>query len=141
MKKILWIPSIIIALFILSGCAGNKKAVMWTSPDFNVYQFQVYTILPFEDRNAEKYKADYPDAADVVKDAFETAFLKTRNRIVERRRLQAIISETKFAQTGLTEEQGIEIGKMLNTDIVIFGTVKSFYKGNILGSYTTVVFR
>jgi curli biogenesis system outer membrane secretion channel CsgG len=113
---------------------------MWISPDFNLYQSKVYTILPFEDRNAEKYKADYSDAADVVRDAFETAFLKTKNRIVERKKLQSLISEKKFALTGLTQEQGIEIGKMLNTDIVVFGTIKSYYKGSILGSYTTVGF-
>ena len=140
MKKILRIQVFVIILSVLSGCAGNKNAIMWTSPDFNIHQPQVYTILPFEDRNAEKYKADYPDAADIVRDAFETAFLKTRNRIVERRKLQSLLSEKKLALTGLTEEQGIEIGKMLNTDIVVFGTVKSFYKGSILGSYTTVGF-
>lgn len=140
MKQILKIPFLVITLFILSDCAGHRKAIMWTSPDFNVYQSKVYAILPFEDRNSTKYKANYPDAADVVRDAFETAFLKTGHPVVERRKFQSIISEMEFSMSGLTEEQGIEVGKMLNADIIVFGIVKSFYKGSFIGSYTTVGF-
>ena len=103
-------------------------------------QYKVYAILPFEDRNSAKYKAEYPDAAEVVRDAFETAFLQTEHRVVERRKLQSMLTELKLSMSGLTDEQGIKVGKMLNADIIIFGTVKSYYKGSLLGAYTTVGF-
>lgn len=130
----------IIILFLLTHCAANKNATVWTSPDFHMKQSKVYAILPFDDHNSAKYQADYPDAAEVVRDAFETAFINTQNRVVERSKLKSILSESAFAMSGMTEEKGIEVGKMLNADIVVFGTVKTFYKGSLLGPYTTVGF-
>ena len=139
MKRILNVI-LAVTLSFFAGCAGSKTAIMWTSADLNVYKPNVYVILPFENWNLSKYKAKYPEAAEILREAFETAFLETGHRVVERNRLEEIISELRFSMFGLTEEQGITIGKMLNVDAVIFGTVKSFYRGSLLGDYTTVGF-
>ena len=113
---------------------------MWTSPDLNVYKPNVYVLMPFDDRNPPKYKKHYPDATEVVKEAFETAFLETDYRVLERGKLDKIIDEMQLSMSGLTEEQGINLGKMLNAEAVIYGTVTTFYRGSFLGSYTTVSF-
>jgi hypothetical protein len=75
----------------------------------------------------------------IVGEAFETEFLNTGYQLVERSRIQSVVSELKFSMTGLTEEQGIQIGKMLNVDAVIFGTVTAFYRG-VGDEQTTVGF-
>lgn len=136
------VSSIILSvmIFIMSGCGGSKRALIWTSYELDRYQAKTYAVLPFEDRNSPKYKNKYVDAAEIVRDAFETAFLETGHRTVERNKLRMVTSELELSMSGLTEEQGMEIGKMLNVDAVVFGIVTSYYRGSFFGDYTTVGF-
>ncbi len=126
-----------ILLALLVGCGQTR---MYVSPDLPALRPQAYAILPFEDRNATSDRTRYPQAAAVVADALETAFLKTGYRLVERGRLEQVLDEFGLAKSALTEDVGIKVGKMVNADAVILGTVMSYYKGAWGGRYGTVAF-
>ena len=55
--------------------------------------------------------------------------------------IEKIISELKFSMSGFTDQQGMEVGKMLNVGVVIFGAVTSYNKERLTPAiYTTVGF-
>jgi hypothetical protein len=43
--------------------------------------------------------------------------------LVERRQIEKIVNEQKFQLSGLTEEEGVQVGKISNADIVLLGSV------------------
>ena len=43
--------------------------------------------------------------------------------VVERRQIEKIINEQKFQLSGLTEEEGVEVGKISKADIVLLGSI------------------
>jgi hypothetical protein len=43
--------------------------------------------------------------------------------LVERRQIEKIINEQKFQLSGLTEEEGVEVGKISKADIVLLGSI------------------
>ncbi len=56
----------------------------------------------------------------------EITMLKLGARVTEREKVNKIISEIKFSMTGLTENQALKIGKMLNSDYVVFGNISNY---------------
>jgi len=43
--------------------------------------------------------------------------------VVERRQIEKIVNEQKFQLSGLTEEEGVEVGKISKADIVLLGSI------------------
>jgi len=43
--------------------------------------------------------------------------------LVERRQIEKIINEQRFQLSGLTEEEGVEVGKILKADVVLLGSI------------------
>ena len=136
------ISGIILAItfFALAACASKKtEPTLWVGPQVNDTRSNVCAILPFGNLQENKY--EFPEAAETVRDSFETAFLEAGYQIVERSMIEKIISELKFSMSGFTDQQGIEVGKMLNVGAVIFGAVTSYNKERLTPAiYTTVGF-
>ncbi|MFV9646123.1 MAG: CsgG/HfaB family protein [Desulfobacterales bacterium] len=136
------ISYIILAIIFsaMSACTLKKtEPTVWVGPHLNDKSSEVYVILPFDNSNLQEHKDNYPEAAETVRDRFETAFLEAGHRVVERSMIDKLISELKFSMSGLTEQLGIKVGKMLDADVVIFGAVTSYYRvmwGPVV--YTTV---
>ena len=103
---------LIVAVGLLAGCATVQNAQVWTSPQIGSRSDIAYSIDPFEDANAKKDKENFPHAAKVVSEAFETAFLQSGYRVVSK-------------------------GK---EDAYVTGTLKAHYRGSFTGRYTTVGF-
>lgn len=86
-------------------------------------------ILDFEDVTQSAKNAGYGEA---ISSMLSTAFVKYRKfTIVERNKINQLVQEQKMELTGLTETSEIEkIGKLLNTDVIILGTVSKL--GNLI---------
>lgn len=141
MRKISGIVLAIIFLFsALAACASKKaEPTVWVGPHVNDTRSNVCAILPFGNLQENKY--EFPEAAETVRDGFESAFLEAGYQVVERSMIEKIISELKFSMSGFTDQQGIEVGKMLNAGSVIFGSVTSYNKERLTPAiYTTVGF-
>jgi len=136
------ISYIILAIIFsaMAACTLKKtEPTVWVDPHLNGKSSEVCVILPFDNSKLQEHKDNYPEAAETVRDRFETAFLEAGHRVVERSMIDKLISELKFSMSGLTEQLGIKVGKMLDADIVIFGAVTSYYRvmwGPVV--YTTV---
>jgi curli biogenesis system outer membrane secretion channel CsgG len=138
-----WLPraSLLFALALVACVGAKVTSDVWLSPDLQTYKPRVYAVLPFDvtPRIANDKAVWSAEAGQVASDAFETAFLKTGSRVVERGRLEPIFGELHFSKTGLTEANGIEIGKLLNADAVVLGMVTAYDQGTF-GDATTVAF-
>jgi hypothetical protein len=95
-------------------------------------------ILPFGDANATEYRLKYQNAAIVVRNVLETAFMERGFKTIHCP--STFSSEASLGKQGIREEQAVEIGKQGGADIVLFGVVTEFYKGSFWGDYTTVGF-
>ncbi|MBU4186081.1 MAG: CsgG/HfaB family protein [Proteobacteria bacterium] len=139
MRQILYIILAII-FSVMAACTLKKtEPTVWVSPHLNDKSSEVCVILPFDNSNLQEHKDNYPEAAETVRDRFETALLEAGHRVVERSMIDKLISELEFSMSGLTEQLGIKVGKMLDADVVIFGAVTSYYRviwGPVV--YTTV---
>lgn len=125
-------------LLSLSGCQPKIQADMFTSAELGSRAPKTYVVLPFESRISERETRKHPDAHEVLTDAFETAFLETGARLVERARLREVLGEAALSASGLTEEDTVRLGKLLSADAVLFGTVTAYHKGGFGSQATTV---
>jgi TolB-like protein len=98
------------ALILTAGCVTPQKTAVWVSPEAKSGSSLTYAILPFADANAKPDKEKFPEAAKVVQEAFETAFLESGHKVV----------------ASGNEEASVQ------------GTVTCFYRGAFGGRYTTV---
>ena len=56
----------------------------------------------------------------------EITMLKLGAKVTEREKVNKLRDKLKLSMTGLTESQAIKIGKMLNSDYVIFGNISNY---------------
>jgi hypothetical protein len=128
----------LLAWLLLAGCTPSLAADLFVSPDLASRAPSTYVILPFESRIPAREATRHPDADEVLTDAFETAFLETGARLVERGKLKAILGEQAFSASGLTEEDSVKIGRLVSADAVIVGVVTSYHQGGFGSPATTV---
>lgn len=100
------------ALLSTAGCVTPQKTAVWVSPEAKSGSSLPHAILPFADANAKPDKEKFPEAAKVVQEAFETAFLESGHKVVA---------------------PG-------NEEVSVQGTVTCYYRGAFMGRYTTVGF-
>ncbi len=118
-----------LSLWII-GCA--PKFVTWTSPEVQDPPVRTYAILPFVDANLQRYKDEYPGAPETVRDFFETAFLQTGCKVVERGQVKRVLAELDFSLSDLTEDKIAKVGQMLQVDALVLGTVNEFSRDSKL---------
>ncbi|MEW6041972.1 MAG: CsgG/HfaB family protein, partial [Elusimicrobiota bacterium] len=85
----------------------------------------------FEDTSLSKKSSS---SGDAVRYCMETALSKIRGFvIVEREKITSILREQKFQLTGATDPSTVKrIGKLLNADIIVFGSIAQFGKVTII---------
>jgi len=125
MKRLL-----ILVLLFASGCSSVDKSI-YVNPQMDSYNVKTAVVLPLENNNSERYKKYFPEAADVVRDALESSLLKIGWQIIEREKISKVINELELQASGLTLENGVKIGKMLNADVIIIGQVTSYVQGEV----------
>lgn len=121
---------IIIAVILLPACSSISKSV-YVNPDLMSYNLRTIVVLPLENSNSEKYKEHFPEATTVVRNALESSLLKTGWQIIERERIDRVINELELQTSGLTVENSVKIGRMLNADAIVVGQVTSYVQGAV----------
>ncbi len=118
----------LICLFSLSSCILLGRSVnVEIGGNYHKLGFESYAILPFIDkRNGMKNKLGY-NPADVMTDSFETAFIGTGSKVVDRRDIENALDELKFSHGGdVNSSQIKEIGQLTNSDVIIMGKIRQF---------------
>ncbi|WCL50343.1 CsgG/HfaB family protein [Leptospira sp. GIMC2001] len=75
---------------------------------------KVYALLPFSKKANSSRSFE-----DQLHSALESQFVKSGLNMVERKKLDALLNEIKFANTGLTASNRIAFGKLTNADRLI----------------------
>lgn len=73
-----------------------------------------YAILPVKYSHSKDR-----ETSDVIRDKIETVLVNKNYTVLERSKLNEIIKEFKLAQTGLTRNDQIELGKLLNANNLV----------------------
>lgn len=122
---------VIIMVFMISaGCSTVDKSV-YVNPQMKTYNVKTVVVLPLENNNSERYKKYYPEAPEVIRDALESSLIKTGWQIIEREKISKILAELELQASGLTLENGVKIGKILNADVIVIGQVTSYIQGAV----------
>ena len=150
--------AIFVPCLFLTGCAAHEMIIAKGSK-FETSTRATCMILPFGDANSPQYRLKYQNAASVVRDALETAFIEQGFKIIRcpeafsseavqgvaqtvsvdlsTEQLNAEVTKQHFeakaqatlGKQSLTEGQAIEIGKRGGADLVLFGLVTAYYRG------------
>jgi curli biogenesis system outer membrane secretion channel CsgG len=121
-KAVLLIPLGIAALF--AACSPRVTIKHWPEPG----KPKRVAILPFKDA------AGAPGSGALVNAALNTEFLSiTAYEVVERGALDDVLKEHQLGTSGIIDEShAVEIGKLLNADSVILGTITEFQERRAL---------
>ncbi len=75
-------------------------------------------ILSFEARGVA------PEVADIAVSSLSNALANVDYvTVVERKRIETILKEQQFQLSGLTEEEGVSVGRILKADVIMLGSV------------------
>ena len=101
---------------MLAACAGLKQ--------YPFEQRRIAAVMPFSYTAAQK---EFAPHANGLADALAGALLRTgRLRLVERSRVDAVLSEAQLAQTGAIDSAtAARIGKQLGAQTLIIGSLSS----------------
>ena len=127
------------ALLLLGGCHSVSHAHLVAIPDTPVEQRYKIAILDFENATGN---SQYSTLIDDLSDSLLNELSKySRFRIVERKKLQQVLAETKLQMTGITSEADVkQLGHQLGAEAVLFPELISVtqedVKDNALIAYT-----
>ncbi len=115
-------------IVLLSSCLFmGRSLTVEIGGNYSSLGFDSYAILPFLDKRiGVKQRLGY-HPSDVITDAFETAFIGTGSKVVDRRDIDNALDELKFSHSGdVNSDQIKEIGKLTNSDVIIMGKIRLF---------------
>jgi TolB-like protein len=98
--------------------AGRIRARGSTQPALTPGQPVKLAILSFE------AKGGSAEVADVAMSSLSNALANFDYiTLVERRQIETILKEQQFQLSGLTEDEGVSVGKILKADVILLGNV------------------
>jgi curli biogenesis system outer membrane secretion channel CsgG len=121
---------LVLILSAAVGCSSVNKSV-YVNPQIKSYNVKTVVVLPLENNNSERYKRYFPEAPEVIRAALESSLVKTGWQIIEREKISKVIDELEIHASGLTLENGVKIGRMLNADVIIIGQVTAYVQGEV----------
>lgn len=137
---------VLILALLLVACGHNFRnvSVFAAGPDAASFK---YAVMPFASRLPPEQMQRHPDAHEILRELVEANLLSSGISLVERSRIDALLTEHSLVQSGLTADEGLRIGRLLQADAVLIGTVHNFFGGgefrgrsDYTGRYTTVGF-
>lgn len=103
------------------GLSGRLQVLGDDAPAIDPDGRVVMAILPFDDRTGGDRMSR------MVPELLTTQLANLEHlTLVERLRVQDLLDELDLADRGITESRGLELGRMLNADLVLLGSVGSF---------------
>ncbi|OGF48759.1 MAG: hypothetical protein A2231_13280 [Candidatus Firestonebacteria bacterium RIFOXYA2_FULL_40_8] len=108
------IALLILAVF-LAGCSSQRVA---TRKDYNFANIKRVAILGFSSH------MDYRNSGDVVADGFVLQLMNRGFKVVERNKINSILSEQQLATMNKLDEETVKkVGKILGVDAILTGSV------------------
>jgi hypothetical protein len=106
---------ILTAAVFLAGCSSQRVAVR---KDYDFSKIKRVAIIGFSSH------MDFKNSGDVVADEFVLQLMKKGYKVVERSKINAILSEQQLAQANKLDEVTIKkVGKILGVDAIFTGSV------------------
>ena len=105
------------ATLTLPGAALAKFDI-WVSPELAKKEIKVYAVLSMENTAT----AD-PELSGPLREAMETMLLEEGYKAVARAQVEKVLAEQSLSLSGITETQSAQVGKLLNTDAIVVGTI------------------
>lgn len=103
------------------GLSGRLQVLGDDAPAIDPDARVVMAILPFDDRT------EGDRMSRMVPELLTTQLANLEHlTLVERLRIQDLLDELDLADRGITESRGVELGRMLNADLVLLGSVGGF---------------
>jgi curli biogenesis system outer membrane secretion channel CsgG len=125
----------ILAFFIVS-CTPSTPTLIYKNPEFDISKYKKIVVLPFKNAIVEGKMQE--GSGEIVSSIFETTLLSSgKFTVIERMQLEKIIKEQQLSSSWLIEEP-VSMGKLVKADIVVVGSVTTWYKAGWGSGYTTV---
>jgi curli biogenesis system outer membrane secretion channel CsgG len=121
---------LLVSLLLIISCGTSGNANYFVRKDVKKFKINSIAILDFEDNNSENYKSYFPEATKVTENAIQSSFLLFGYNIIERNQLKKVLAEQKLQLTGLTNEDRVRIGRLLNADLIVMGSVTAYVQGS-----------
>ncbi len=103
------------------GLSGRLRVLGDDSPAIDPDSTVVVAVLPFDDRTGgERMSRLVPELLSTQLANLEHLTLVERLRIVD------LLEELELRARGITESRGLELGRMLNADLVVVGSIGGF---------------
>ncbi len=100
------------------GLSGRIRVLGESAPAVSPDQPIVLAILPFEDRETDG------QMSRTVASLLTTQLANVEHlTLVERMRIDELLAEQDLQRQGITEAGGLELGRMLNADYMLFGSI------------------
>lgn len=104
-----------------TGLSGRLRIVGDDSPAIDPDSQVVLAILPFDDRTGDER------LSRLVPELLTTQLANLEHlTLVERLRIEDLLEELELRREGITEARGLELGRMLNADYVLLGSIGGF---------------
>ena len=112
------IVCLLLLIFFVSGCAGSGELKEFSHPDSSSSKTYVYLVLPFNLIDIYDHE-NYSEFRTNIWDAFNAKLVENGYSIID-----VYVSDSTLSFTSKDQ-----IGKLLNADIVIFGTIRDVSMG------------
>lgn len=100
------------------GLSGRLRVLGDDAPAIDPDDEVVLAVLPFDDRMGEERMAL------LVPELLTTQLANLEHlTLVERLRIDDLLEELELRREGITEARGLELGRMLNADVVLLGSI------------------
>lgn len=101
--------------------AGRLRVLGEDEPALSAEDSAVVAVLPFDDREADGRRSR------LIAELLTTQLANLDHlTLVERLRIDDLLRELDLRRRGITEDRGLELGRMLNADFVLLGSLGSF---------------
>ncbi|TGL64059.1 CsgG/HfaB family protein [Leptospira sarikeiensis] len=129
------IPSFfLLLLFILLH--GNCRSLPGYDAQFNVgktaskFKTAKYVVFPFEFAEGLELTDAQENSQKVVaqrnREKAEKALFQAGFTVLERSKLDKLINEITLSKTGITESEGLNLGKIVNANSAVFGKITNY---------------
>ncbi|EPG74782.1 curli production assembly/transport component CsgG domain protein [Leptospira fainei serovar Hurstbridge str. BUT 6] len=89
-----------------------------------------YVVFPFEMAEGLKQNEAVANRRKNIearnREKAELALVKTGLTVLERSKVDKLLNEMTFGKTGVTESDGLNIGKLLNSNFALFGKITNY---------------
>jgi hypothetical protein len=143
MRKIVMIVVVVLIVAVTADAGINSN--IFFNNKIKITRDTKFVVLPFE------LTASWRNPpTDITRKMIETkntekceiSLFKAGVAVIERNRLDKVLSEQALSQTGITENDSIKIGKILSGDIVVMGIIPAWtYYKNVKRGHIEIIIK